>query len=86
MAALLALVALSAATPQIADDYRLPPAKAPVAADHRMGRRVEDRPDLPRGPAWTYRSKRGPVVEVAALGGEIKEAPKLAHVAFNWKF
>ena len=39
------------------------------------------------GPAWNYRTSwRGPLFEVAALGGGIETAPYLAHVAMNWQF
>ena len=39
------------------------------------------------GPAWDYRtSRRGPLFEVAALGGGMENAPYLAHVAMNWRF
>ena len=39
------------------------------------------------GPSWDYRtSRRGPMFEVAALGGGIEDAPYLAHVAMNWRF
>ena len=39
------------------------------------------------GPSWDYRtSLRGPMFEVAALGGGMENAPYLAHVAMNWRF
>lgn len=39
------------------------------------------------GPSWDYRtSRRGPMFEVAALGGGLEDAPYLAHVAMNWRF
>ena len=39
------------------------------------------------GPAWDYRtSRRGPMFEVAALGGGMENAPYFAHVAMNWRF
>ena len=39
------------------------------------------------GPAWEYHtSRRGPMFEVAALGGGMESAPYLAHVAMNWRF
>jgi hypothetical protein len=39
------------------------------------------------GPVWDYRtSRRGPLIEVAALGGGMESAPYLAHVAVNWQF
>ena len=39
------------------------------------------------GPSWDYHvSRRGPMFEVAALGGGMENAPYLAHVAMNWRF
>ena len=39
------------------------------------------------GPSWDYRmSRRGPMFEVAALGGGTVDTPYLAHVAMNWRF
>ncbi len=40
------------------------------------------------GPSWSYRtSRRGPVIEMGALGGgAMEDSPFLAHVALAWKF
>jgi hypothetical protein len=46
----------------------------------------EDRTVSVEGPAWTYRPRAGAVLEVGALGGVIDEAPRLAPVAFSWRF
>ena len=39
------------------------------------------------GPALTYQtSRRGPVLEIAALGAGMDKAPFLAHLGLGWKF
>ena len=40
------------------------------------------------GPSWSYQtSRRGPVLEMGALGGgAMEDAPFLAHVAVDWRF
>lgn len=45
-------------------------------------------PETVSGPSWSYRSsRRGPVVELGALGGgTIEDVPFLAHLALAWQF
>jgi hypothetical protein len=39
------------------------------------------------GPALTYQADTdGPTIELASLGGKVDGAPRLLHLAFEWKF
>ena len=62
------------------------PSRSTLAATGK--RLAEGQAATPSGPAYTYRtSRRGPVLEIAALGGgEMDNAPFLAHLGLGWKF
>ena len=62
------------------------PVAAPVPTEQTSPAEPVDRTVRVQGPSWVYRPHAGAVLEVAAMGGEIVEAPRLAHVAFSWKF
>jgi hypothetical protein len=59
---------------------------APVPTAQQPPAKAVDQTLQAKGPSWTYRPRAGAVLEVAAMGGVIAEAPRLAHIAFNWKF
>jgi hypothetical protein len=59
---------------------------APIPTEQSPSANEADRTVRVEGPSWIYRPLAGAVLEVAALGGVIREAPRLAHVAFSWKF